>query len=739
MTQPPRQAAGTTGAGLRRERRGEVALLLIDQPGRSVNLLDVPLLTELSLAIDELAADPEVRAVVLTSAQPGRFLAGADVASFLDYRTQDEVVEAIAAGNAVLARIESSSKPWVAAIDGACLGGGTELALALHYRLASTGASTRIGLPEVQLGLLPGLGGCVRLPERVGVAMAADMILSGRNLYPRPALRAGLVDALVHSEGLIEAALAAARGLAAGSVRPRRVKRSVGWSALETRPGRELVLRRAGSAARRRSHGNYPAVEEILAVLSAYVRGGRSAGLAASTSGFARLLFTNEARALIHLFFAQTAARRNPWAADALEVERIAVLGAGLMGAGITEVSAAAGLDVLLKDVGLERALRGKGEVYRGLSARVGKGRSAFERDRASERVAAISDYSPLATAQVTIEAVLEEPSLKREMLAAAEAVTAERHVFASNTSAIPIAEIASEALRPEAVLGMHYFSPVPKMPLLEVVVTQRTAPWAVGTAVALGQRQGKTVIVVGDGPGFYTTRVLGAYVSEAMRLLAEGVDALALEAALVAYGFPLGPLAMLDDVGLQTSAKISQVMEQYGPASTADTAQRGAHGAGAVAVAADPGPVAARLVAAGYLGRRAGKGWYVYEGGKRQRRIDPGALAAAGLPSQARAGAPGAAEVVERVSMIIVREALACLDEGVLKSPRDGDLGAVFGFGFPPFRGGPFFLVDQLGADKVLATLERLSARHGERFAPPASLRQRAEKGEPFHPLRRA
>lgn len=717
-------APDASGAGLRVERRGDVALLVIDQPTRPVNLLDTALLGALSQAVDEILADPGVVGAVLWSARPGSFLAGADVSSFLDFTSPAEVEAAIHEGNALLARIETCAKPLVAAIDGACLGGGTELALAMRYRLASTGSATRIGLPEVQLGLLPGLGGCVRLPERVGLATAADMILSGRNNHPRQALRAGLVDALVHPEGLLAASILAAQGLASGKLKPRRVKRSVSWLALETRPGRELVLQQARSKAEKRTHGNYPAVSEILSSLTAVARGGREAGFKESAAGFARLLFTPQARALIHLFFAQTAARRNPWEDAALDVSRIGVIGAGLMGNGIAEVSVSAGIgtgigtgiDVLLKDRDLELALKGKGEVYKGLSQRVGKGRTAFERDRASERVIAVSDYAPLATAQLTVEAVIEDLDLKKAVLAEVEAVTSDKHVFASNTSAIPIAEIAAGSKRPEAVIGMHYFSPVPKMPLLEVVVTDQTADWALGTAVALGKRQGKTVIVVGDGPGFYTTRVLGAYVSETMRLLTEGVDPLTLEAALVKFGFPLGPLAMLDDVGLATSAKIEEVM----------AARRGSDELG-------QSGVAHKLVAAGFHGRKAGKGFYVYQAGKRQRRIDQAALAAAGLPLRTLPGVPSTEVAVERVSLIIVKEALACLEEGVLRTPRDGDLGAVFGFGFPPFRGGPFFMVDQLGAANVVASFERLRARYGARFEPPAALLERAASQKTF------
>lgn len=734
--------ADATSSGLRVERRGDVALLVVDQPSRPVNLLDTALLGALSQALEELVADSGVIGAVLCSSRPGSFLAGADVAAFLDYTSPAEVEAAIHQGNALLDRIEGCGKPLVAAIDGACLGGGTELVMAMRYRLASTRSSTRIGLPEVQLGLLPGLGGCVRLPERVGLAQAADMILSGRNLFPRQALRAGLVDALVHPEGLLAGAVAAAQGLASGKLKPRAVKRSVVWRALETRPGRELVLRQARSQALKRTQGNYPAVDEILRSLTAVARRGREAGFTESAAGFARLLFTPEARALVHLFFAQTAAKKNPFRGEALPVEAVAVLGAGLMGSGIAEVSAAGGLRVLLKDRDLELALKGKANVYRGLSSRVGKGRTAFERDQLVERVMPIDDYAKVAGAQLTIEAVLEEPALKREVLAEVERVTGGgRHVFASNTSAIRIAEIAEGARRPEAVIGMHYFSPVPKMPLLEVVVADRTADWATATAFDVGARQGKTTIVVNDGPGFYTTRVLSLYVAEAMRALEEGADPRDLEAAMVSYGFPLGPLALMDDVGIDVGAKIEKVLEPL-------MAARGlAHSR-----------ASAELVAAGYLGRKAGKGFYRYAGGRRTKELDGEALRIAGFgggsvggptrrgrsggdPTGAAGARPGdgsygssRAGLAQRLALTFVREAVLCLEEGVLRSARDGDIGAVFGLGFPPFRGGPFFLVDQEGAAAVVARLRALAEAHGDRFAPPRSLVELAAVGGRFH-----
>lgn len=713
-------ALSAGNSGLRLERDGEIAILWIDQPERSVAVLDDAFLRAIPDVLDELDADDSVKGAVLVNAKPGSFLAGADISSFLTYESPEEVVAAIEEGNALLERIERWRKPLVVAVDGACLGGGTELALAARYVLASTNPKTHFALPEVQLGLLPGLGGTVRLPERIGLAAALDLMLTGRKLYAKQARRAGLAHATVHPEGLLAAAVQAARQLASGKLKPSQRQPKLQEKLLERTPARALIFQRAAQKVEKQTHGNYPAPQRILSVVKVWSEQGRTAGLEASSEAFAQLLFTPQARALIHLFFAQTASKRNPWRQQARAVERIAVLGAGLMGAGIAEVSAAAGIEVLLKDRDLELALKGKNAVHRGASSRVGKGRSAFERDQLVERVAPIDSYQPLARAQVTIEAVLEEPNLKREMLAAVEAVTADGHLFASNTSAIPIHEIAAEAARPEAVVGMHYFSPVPKMPLLEVVASEQSAEWALGTAVELGHRQGKTVIVVGDGPGFYTTRALGIYVGEVLRALREGADPMGLERAMVRYGFPLGPLAMMDDVGIDVGAKIQSVMADA-------LKERGL----------EPDPVSAQLVAGGYLGRKAGTGFYLYEKGHRKQEIDPQALRLAGFVGGTVS--PGLVEqgeaLAERLAFTIVREALLCLEEGVLRSPRDGDLGAVFGFGFPPFRGGPFYLVDQLGPATTLDRFRALELRHGSRFAPPASLVSMATTGERFYP----
>jgi len=705
------------------ERRGAVAIVWLEPDGAPVNTLSTALLERFGELLDEVERDDGVRAAVIASRAPRSFLAGADIREFLRFADPDEVRAVVQRGHALLARLEAARIPVVAAVHGACMGGVLELALACRAVVASDHADTRFALPEVRLGLLPGLGGTQRLPRRVGLPAALDMALTGRSVYARRARRMGLVDATVPRESLLATALLVAGGLAAGTWSRPGPRRARPWS-LErlqrTALARPLLWRSAQRSMAKASGGHYPAPPRILEAIRTGVEHGPAAGLEAEARAFAELLFTPEARALIHLFFAQSAARKNPFRASAQPrpVERLAVIGAGLMGAGIAQVSVQRGFRVLLEDRELGLAAKGKGSVYRGLSRRVGKGVTSFERDRAVERVTLVDADAALAGADLTVEAVLEDVELKRTVLRAVEAVTvqddAKPPVYASNTSAIPIATLAEAAAHPEAVVGMHYFSPVPRMPLLEVVVTETTADWAAATAVQVGLDQGKTVITVGDGPGFYTTRVLARYMAEALACLREGADVTSIDGAMRRFGFPMGPFELLDDLGIDVGAKIQVVL----------------HDAFAGRDVPDDDTLQ-RLVAAGHQGRKVGKGFYRIRGGKRTKEVDRGVYAAAGLG--ARRAMPET-EVAERLSLAMLDEAVRCLDEGVLRSPVDGDVGAVFGFAYPPFLGGPFFHADSVGAGPLVERLAALERRYGKRFAAAEGLVRRARSGERFH-----
>jgi 3-hydroxyacyl-CoA dehydrogenase/enoyl-CoA hydratase/3-hydroxybutyryl-CoA epimerase len=392
---------------------------------------------------------------------------------------------------------------------------------------------------------------------------------------------------------------------------------------------------------------------------------------------------------------------------------RVGVVGAGMMGAGIAYACARVGLDVVLVDVALESAERGKAYSEKLLDQAVQRGRSTVEkRDALLARITPSDDLSTLAGCDVVIEAVFEDLALKQDMVRAFEEVNP-TGIFASNTSSIPITKIAAASRHPETVLGMHYFSPVQKMPLLEVIVTEKTSPEATATAVALGKKQGKTVIVVGDGPGFYTSRILAPYMNEAAALLVEGAAVEDLDRALVQFGFPVGPITLLDEVGIDVGEKVGKILHD--------------------AFGARMAPPAALhdVVAAGRLGRKNKKGFYTYGDDQKEKRVDVTVYDL--LPGGRRRKPFAQDEIRERVVLQMVNEAIRCLGEGILRSARDGDVGAVFGLGWPPFRGGPFRWVDTLGSSEVLSRMEKLRDRHGARFEPAPLLVEHGKAGRPF------
>jgi 3-hydroxyacyl-CoA dehydrogenase/enoyl-CoA hydratase/3-hydroxybutyryl-CoA epimerase len=692
---------------------GDVAIITLDNDGARVNTLSTPMMRAFADVLSNLEADASVKALVIISGKPDSFIVGADIKEFAEYPSPEEVSARIAEGHALLGRLERSFKPVIAAVHGPCVGGGLELILACHYRIASNHPRTLFALPEVNLGLLPGLGGTQRLPRLVGLQQGLEMILSGKNVYAKPAKKLGLIDALIHPQGLKAAALAAAKGLLAGSVAHRARKTSLKDTLLEKTPLNAIVYKQASELAQKRSRGNYPALPKIIETIRTGMEKGKEAGFAAETKAFAELLFTPESKALRHLFFAKNASEKNPLKDKARAVKTIGVLGAGLMGSGIAQVSAQNGFEVRLKDMTLALAAKGKGAIYKDISRRVGKGLSSFERDVILSRVTPTEHYEDLRGVALTIEAVLETLELKRQVLREIEAVTTEGHVFASNTSSIPISQIAEAAQRPEAVVGMHYFSPVPKMPLIEIIKTDRTADWALATAIEVGLRQGKTVIIAADRPGFYANRILAPYINEALLLLQEGASVEGIDNAMRDFGFPVGPLKLVDEVGLDVGAHVNRVMAPL-------FAERGIE---LVQLGDD-------ILDEGLKGRKAGKGFYRYEGGK-TKGVNPEIYRYFG---GAKREDIAKRAIQERLFMAMVSEAIYALQEGVIETPTAGDVGAVFGIGFPPFLGGPFWYCDAQGLEHIAEHLARLSEQHGPRFSAAEKLHAMLVKGERFY-----
>ncbi len=698
-----------------------IAWVELDLRGESVNKITRAVGEELNQLLDALGGKADVRAAILISGKPGSFIAGADIEEFVALKSREDAYALVRDGQQLINRLEELGKPIIAAIHGTCLGGGLEAALACSYRIATDDPSTKIGLPEVQIGILPAAGGCQRLPRLIGVRAALDMILAGKQVPASRAYRMGIVDELVHPAVLRTVAEAAARRL----IDTRKVKRSRGGTMgllLDRNPlGRRIVFDQARKRVLKRTGGHYPAPLAALKAVEQGMRYGLEAGLDMEAASFAELAVGSVSRQLVNIFFA-TSALKKDWgvpapAPEPREVRNIGVVGAGFMGAAIGGVAVTqAGTDVRFRDTSIEQVNRGLRAAKRIVRDRLHRRRiSKFEHRRLVQLISGGTDWSGFGRVQLVIEAVFEDLAVKHDVMRLVEQAVGETCIIASNTSTIPIRRIGEVIERPERLIGMHFFSPVERMPLLEVIVTDQTAPWVTVTAVNVGRQMGKTVIVVNDEPGFWVNRILSPYMNEAGRLLDEGVSIDTIDAAMTKFGFPVGPITLLDEVGLDVAEKASKVMfEAYGER------LRPVEGIG-------------KLTADGRLGRKSGRGFYRYEGGKR-RGIDETAYEIIGARPSTTVSREDA---TDRLLFAMLNEAARAVEQGVVRSPRDGDIGAVFGIGFPPFRGGPLRYLDSLGASHAVETLSELTGKYGPRFEPAPILQRMATDSSLFYPTR--
>ncbi len=713
-----------TTSALTLDRQDGIGIITFDLPGESINKITRGVRGEFVALFDELERDTSIKAVVWRSGKPDNFVAGADIEEFLEWRTPNDAMRASREGHTLLDRLERLRTPVVVAIHGACLGGGLEAALASAYRIASDDPKTVLGLPEVQLGLIPGAGGTQRLPRVVGVRNALDMILTSRNVRARKAAQIGLVHEVVHPAILLSIALQRAKAMADGKL-PRKAgprKRTATDLVLDYNPiGRSIVMKQARERTFAKTKGHYPAPLAAIAAVDAGYSLGHDRGFEEEARLFGELATGAVARELIFLFFATTSLKKDAGVPPPvpppppLPVDKIAVLGAGFMGSGIAALAVQQGTLVRLKDADHARVGKGLASVRQVLSDRLTKKqitRQQFE-DYLS-LVGGTIDYTGFGDADIVIEAVFEDLAVKHQVLRECEQVLPPHAIFASNTSTIPIARIAEASAHPERVLGMHFFSPVHRMPLLEVIVTPQSEPQVVTTAVHYGRALGKTVIVVNDAPGFYVNRILSPYIVEAGRLLDSGAPIATIDEALVRFGFPVGPITLLDEVGLDIGGKSGAVFyEAFG--------ERMA-----------PAHSLRKVVEAGRLGRKGKSGFYLYDAEGKKGGVDESVyrLYSSGVVRPD----VSLAEIESRCVLAMVNEAVRCLEEGIIRSARDGDVGAVFGIGFPPFRGGPFRYIDALGADRVVRELEELHGRFTPRFAPCELLVAMARRGERFY-----
>ncbi|MEN6485477.1 MAG: 3-hydroxyacyl-CoA dehydrogenase NAD-binding domain-containing protein [Syntrophobacteraceae bacterium] len=708
------------------------AVIRIDDEGDTLNKLSSVMISELEEVLREIERDRAIRSLLFISGKEDNFIVGVDIREFEEASDRTAMHESIHVIQGLFNRIERLPYPVIAAVNGPCLGGGMELALACRFRIATDHDRTLLGLPEVKLGLIPAAGGTQRLTRLLGAGRALPLILEGRALSAPHARSIGMVDLVVHPYDLLGTAKRCLPYFGQRMKTRQGTRRyppfpSLDWVLRHLKPARKYYFAQAAKRIDAKAHGNYPALPEILRCVENETTCGLPCGLESEAEAFSRLVLSPESEALRSLFFATTAMKRKPSTPFARQVQRVGILGGGLMGAGIATVAARSGMPVIMRDVSLYNLSRGLKDIWTHLDRqRRRQKHNPVERDRIFSRVVPTTDYRDFSSADVVIEAVFEDLSLKRQVLQEIEEFVKPECIFASNTSAIPISRIASASRRPETVIGMHYFSPVPRMPLLEVAVTPRTAEWVRDTVVSLGRRLGKTVIVVQDGPGFYTTRILAAYLLEAATLLNELAEIHQVDRAMVQFGFPVGPFKLLDEVGIDVAAHASREIHEL-MADRDFSPPTGLH----------------ELLRNDFRGRKNERGFYRYaahwwqdvgtvlkKSGER-RAVNEEAYAYFGGKKRE---VLDEADIRDRLSLIMINEAIYCLQEGIVSNPADGDVGAVLGLGFPPFLGGPFRYLDRIGAAEATVRLERLAERFGKRFAPAPLLVDMAMKEESFY-----
>jgi 3-hydroxyacyl-CoA dehydrogenase/enoyl-CoA hydratase/3-hydroxybutyryl-CoA epimerase len=687
-----------------------LALLTFDRPDSKVNLLTRQVMLQLEELLESIEAAAErgqVQAVLIRSGKHRNFIAGANIDELAAIDSAAEGAELSRRGQEILLRLERLPVPTVAAIDGTCVGGGLELALACDFRVASDHPRTGLRFPETQIGILPGLGGTVRTPRLIGLRPALDLILSGKQVSARRALRLGLVDRVFDPDRFDKDAGGFAKRLAGSGKKPLRRRRSlIARAVQEGAPARWVILRLTRSALAARTKGHYPALPTALEVTVGGLTVSPEKAYAQEAEAFGALSVTPECKNLISVYQLTEAARKGVPAGEPAKVKRAGVVGAGLMGAGIAELFAYQNIPVRVVDLDRGRVDAGVKRA-RGL-LETAAARSGWSADELQERLDCLkgaTSYEGFERAHVVVEAVLELMDVKRRVFKTIEENVPETTLIVSNTSALSISELQREMSHPGRSCGLHFFNPPHRMPLVEVVRGAQTADDALATAFELAVHLGKTPVVVKDSPGFVVNRVLAAYLTEAGYLLQSGMSIERLDRAMSRFGMPVGPLRLLDEIGLDVVAEVSQTMvNAFGERFTA-------------------APVIGEVLAVGMSGRKGGLGFYRYAD-KEAKGVNPEVekllrRVATGTP-------PSSAAAEERMVFSMVNEAARILDDEIVDSPGTLDVAMIMGTGFPPFRGGLLRYADSLGLDRVRERLHHYAADAGPRLEPSPSLENR-------------
>ncbi|KAF0180361.1 MAG: 3-hydroxyacyl-CoA dehydrogenase / enoyl-CoA hydratase / 3-hydroxybutyryl-CoA epimerase [Limisphaerales bacterium] len=715
MNEPKPSPAPREFKNVRREVTADaIAVLTFDRPDSVANIFDRVTLEELNAHLDTIERDSALRGVVLTSAKPGIFIAGADLHS-LSTAPMNALREMVEFGQRVFSRLAALPLPTAAAIHGACLGGGFEVCLACDFRLATPDKATKLGLPEVQLGILPAWGGSTRLPRLIGLPKALDLILAGKTVVAKQALKLGLVDDLVPHESLLAAAL---KKVAKAGRKPHRAT-PLALKATNNLLVANLISMWTQPKLFKKTRGHYPAVLKALEVVTLGVGRSEERSLKLEADAICMLAQTEAAKNLIRVFFLQERAKKLTFdggtgkSSSPQRVERATVIGAGVMGAGIAQWLAARGVSVMLRDINTDAVGRGMATVAKLFAD--GTKRRTFtpvEARAAMDRISPVVELPSLRRTDVIIEAAVEKMDLKKDIFRKLEQLAGPDTILATNTSALSVTELADSLCAPERVVGIHFFNPVHRMQLVEVIHTPRTDAEVVRRALKFVQAMGKLPVLVKDSPGFVVNRVLMPYLVEAARLFEAGAEVTDLDEAMLDFGMPMGPLRLVDEVGTDVSLHVAETLASH------------YHRRMAVP------EVLSRLVKGGHLGRKSGEGFYLHRG----KEAVPSEDAARFVKDDSAANLDRV-DLELRMVLLMVNEAARCVEEGIVSGPEDVDFAMIMGAGFAPFRGGPLRHADTVGVANLVREMNRLVDDGEERFAPCALLKDLATKDGKLYP----
>lgn len=702
-----------------------IITVTIDQTERKMNVIGEGFNEAFATITDTFINDQDAKGLILTSGK-STFVVGADIDQLTTIETAEQAFDLVEDLKTSLRRLETSGKPVVAAITGTALGGGLELALACHYRIAidspKTSSTTKLGLPEVKLGLLPGGGGTQRLPRLIGIQKALELMTQGKELRPQQALEIGFIDDVAHDNDEL---ISKAKAWINDNPKAQQPWDKKGFKIPggdSNHPKMVQVFSMAPAMANQKSHGNYPAITHILSSVFEGCLTDIDNGLKIESRFFVACVLSDVSKNMINSLWTQLNSikkgQSRPQGFERSKVSKVGILGAGMMGAGIAYVSAKAGMEVVLLDTAIEGAEKGKSYSTKLLDKAISRGRSTEDKKQALlDLIKTTTFYDDLEGCDLIIEAVFEDVDIKAECTRQSEAVIPETAFYASNTSTLPITELAKASKRPNQFIGLHFFSPVDKMPLVEIIVGEKTDDATLATGFDYVGQIGKTPIVVNDSRGFYTSRVFGTYVSEGIAMLAEGVHPRSIEVAGMKSGMPMPPLALQDEVSLSLSL---HVMEQTKKAMEAEGKTFTPHPAMSV--------VEKMVKEFGREGKKVSKGFYDYpENGEKHLWSDLTEL------YQTTDEQPSQQDLVDRLLYVQANETAKCYEENVVRTVADANIGSIFGWGFAPNQGGTLQFINSVGVDKFVARSRELAQKYGARFEPAQILMAMAAKGEVF------